>query len=284
MNDTIVIYHKGCADGFGAAWAVYRAIGMDAVEYYPGIYNDDPPDVTEKKVIMVDFSYKYDVLLEMAEKATQLTIIDHHESAKRELEKFESRHVSGIHCPYHIKFDNDKSGALLAWEYFHSKKPPHLIYLIQDRDLWRFEYSNTRPVMMAVYIYPFEFDVWDNLMQIDYMKTLEHDGAVLQKKYDTDLERVLAQTTRTIELRGYKIPLANVPPMFTSDAGNKLAVGNPFAALYYDTADWRIFGLRSDRNSPNSIDVSVIAVELGGGGHKHASGFRVPRSHFLAQC
>ena len=64
---TICIYHGNCADGFGAAWAVRKALGD--IEFHPGVYQQPPPDVTGKDVVMVDFSYKRPVLLEMATKA-----------------------------------------------------------------------------------------------------------------------------------------------------------------------------------------------------------------------
>lgn len=39
------IYHGNCADGFTAAWAVWKALG-DRVEFVPGVYGAAPPDVT----------------------------------------------------------------------------------------------------------------------------------------------------------------------------------------------------------------------------------------------
>jgi oligoribonuclease NrnB/cAMP/cGMP phosphodiesterase (DHH superfamily) len=57
-----------------------------------------------------------------------------------------------------------------------------------------------------------------------------------------------------------------------SDAAAKLAVGWPFAAYYWDSPTGREFGLRS---APDGLDVSVIARKFGGGGHKHAAGFKL---------
>ena len=57
----LCIYHHNCADGFTAAWVVKKAFGN--VDFHPGKYNEPPPDVTGRDVIIVDFSYKYDVLL-----------------------------------------------------------------------------------------------------------------------------------------------------------------------------------------------------------------------------
>lgn len=45
MNKVLCIYHGNCQDGFGAAWAVRHALGEDMVEFYPGVYQDEAPDV-----------------------------------------------------------------------------------------------------------------------------------------------------------------------------------------------------------------------------------------------
>jgi nanoRNase/pAp phosphatase (c-di-AMP/oligoRNAs hydrolase) len=57
-----------------------------------------------------------------------------------------------------------------------------------------------------------------------------------------------------------------------SDAAHELAKGRPFAGCYWDTPDGRVFGLRS---TDEGVDVSAVAKQYGGGGHRNASGFRV---------
>jgi nanoRNase/pAp phosphatase (c-di-AMP/oligoRNAs hydrolase) len=52
-----------------------------------------------------------------------------------------------------------------------------------------------------------------------------------------------------------------------------MAAGEPFAACYWDTPDGRVFSLRSREDG---VDVSAIAKRYGGGGHRNASGFRMP--------
>ena len=65
MNRPLVIYHGNCADGFSAAWCFWRKYGEGA-DYVAGVYQQSPPDVAGRDVYLVDFSYKRDVLLEMA--------------------------------------------------------------------------------------------------------------------------------------------------------------------------------------------------------------------------
>ena len=101
----ICIYHGNCADGFGAAWVVRKALGD--IAFVAETYQNPPPDVTGKDVIMVDFSYKRPVLLEMAEKAHSILILDHHKTAWNDL----------IDLPTTIRaiFDMNRSGAMLAY-------------------------------------------------------------------------------------------------------------------------------------------------------------------------
>ena len=56
------------------------------------------------------------------------------------------------------------------------------------------------------------------------------------------------------------------------DDCEKMAKGKPFAACYWDTPKGRVFSLRS---SDDGADVSEVAKQYGGGGHRNASGFTV---------
>ena len=60
----LCIYHGNCADGFTSAWIV-RAYFLQRrikVDFHAGIYQDPPPDVAGRDVLLVDFSYKQAVL------------------------------------------------------------------------------------------------------------------------------------------------------------------------------------------------------------------------------
>ena len=72
---------------------------------------------------------------------------------------------------------------------------------------------------------------------------------------------------------GLNIPVANLPYTLTSDAGHFMADGEPFAACYWDTPNGRVFSLRSHDDGAN---VAEIAAKYDGGGHAHASSFRMP--------
>ena len=61
-----VIYHSPCADGTGAAFVVYYYNLLNTperdIEYFPTSHHTPPPDVTGKKVLILDFSYKKEVI------------------------------------------------------------------------------------------------------------------------------------------------------------------------------------------------------------------------------
>lgn len=286
MSKIICIYHGNCADGFGAAWAVRHALGEDGIEYYPGVYQQDPPDVAGKTVIMVDFSYKRDVIDDMAHRAKSILIIDHHKTAEAELQGFNDLvERDGGWLPddgIWTIFDMNKSGAMLAWEYFNpGEASPQLLKHIQDRDLWKFEIEGTREIQAAVFSYPYDFDIWDELMRGDTWE-LKEQGRAIERKHHKDVAELVGVCERPMEIGGVVVPVASLPYTLVSDAAHMMAADHPtFAACYWDTAEARIFGLRS---TESGMDVSEIAKQYGGGGHKHAAGFSVPRDHELARA
>ena len=261
----LLIYHGGCQDGFGAAWAVWKRRGDD-FDYFPGIHHEPPPDVSGRDLVIADFSYPLEIMRRLLTAADSITIIDHHVSAARELQPLlDAGDIDGI-------FDMQKSGAMLTWEWFHPGEPaPRLLEYIQDRDLYRFALPDSRAISSALFSHPQDFATWDALMAGD-LEQLRQDGIAIERKQQRDIRALVKSGTRRMQLSGYEVPVLNVPFTMASDAGNLLAQGEPFAVCYWDDADGRVFSLRS---SAEGMDVSEIARAFGGGGHRHAAGFRL---------
>jgi oligoribonuclease NrnB/cAMP/cGMP phosphodiesterase (DHH superfamily) len=271
-NKKLCIYHGNCLDGFAAAWAVRHSLG-DSVEFYKGIHQQPPPEVEGQDVILVDFSYKRTVLEDMLLTAASITILDHHVSAELELsELLSSGQVDGL-------FDMNKSGAMLAWEWFNPEQnPPVLIRHVQDRDLWSFKLEGTRDICSALSSYPSDFGVWDDLMSRNEQELAELrvEGAVIERKLQKDIEQLIESGIRRMTIAGYDVPVLNAPAAYVSDAGHIMSVGEPFAACYWDHANGRSFSLRSNGEAEeNVVDVAEVAKIYGGGGHKNAAGFTV---------
>jgi hypothetical protein len=296
---SLCIYHGNCQDGFGAAWAVRYALGMDNVDFHPGVYQDAPPDVAGRDVILVDFSYKRPVLDAMAQAARSIVIVDHHKSAQEDLAPFTVElcgsarfvwaDVPGVIAdlvelgrpPIVAHFDMERSGAGMAWDCFVDAPRLPLIDHIEDRDLWRFKLPKTREIAAALFSYPYDFELWDGLMQPARLATLAIEGEAIERKHHQDIANTLPVVRREMMLGGRKVPVANLPLTLTSDAGHALCASPydgtndlpPFAACYWDTPEGRVFSLRS---MDGGADVSAIAKQSGGGGHARAAGFRMP--------
>lgn len=274
MNKVLVIYHSNCADGFSAAWCFWRKYG-DAADYVAGVYQQPPPDVSGRDVYLVDFSYKRPVVEQMLDAANSITLIDHHKSAIEDLLPIRDR--LRWYC------DIERSGATLAWDYLFPDEPrPLLLGHIEDRDLWRFKLPGTREIQAAVFSFGYSFEKWDELMAAKgpELMQLTAAGAAIERKHHKDVAELIGVCKRRMEIAGFDVPVASLPYTLVSDAAHAMAIGEPFAACYWDTPSGRVFGLRS---TDSGADVSEIATKFGGGGHKHAAGFSVPRDHVLAR-
>jgi oligoribonuclease NrnB/cAMP/cGMP phosphodiesterase (DHH superfamily) len=273
----LVIYHGDCADGFAAAYAFWHVL-KDQAEYFAGHYGKPAPDVADRDVYLVDFSYPRDVVEGIIAFANSVTLIDHHVSAIKALAD-----VQGL---THYT-DLNRSGAVLAWNYlqenfFLQEAVPLLFYHIQDRDLWKFDLSNTLEIMAGVFSYEFEFERWQGFLADEHhwIPRLRQEGEVLIRQQAKEVKQIIRKNVREMDIAGFLVPVANTS-MYVSETCAELAKGRVFAASYYDTETHRIFSLRSEKGK--GLDVAAIAAYYGGGGHKNAAGFSVSRFHILAK-
>ena len=288
MKKPLVVYHgPSCLDGMAAAWAMYFLLGNSA-EYIVGHYQtNDKIDFADREVFLVDFSYPRTFLEErILPVARKVVLIDHHKSALEELR--------GLSAP---NFDMspsamDKSGAMLTWEYVVSqldspKSTPYLIRIIQDRDLWKFELPETKAVTAALFSKDLTYKTLGKLMWDRKAVTiLQRQGEVLLAAHDKECLNLIKCAQRIVPLQvgdsEIRVVVVNAPPKYSSNVGNILSKDHPLAMTYWDSANHREFSLRSNAANPEHVDVSAIAKLFGGGGHKHAAGFKVPRNHPLA--
>lgn len=327
----LIIYHGNCADGFGAAWVLWKFFKGEA-DFYPGVYQRPPPKVEGRQVIFVDFSYKRKVMVEFARQNALTLVLDHHDTALTDLKTdlnervyqapdsrkvdwatFQDETYDSEQGDLYTVFDMERSGAGLTWDFFYPQQPrPALINHIEDRDLWRFKIPGTREIQANLFSYPYEFQLWDDLMTRP-PESLILDGTAIERKHFKDIAELVQVVTRPMWFRApwldgpapsfVTVPVANLPYTLTSDAGHLLcerswygttqseeaeyienlppgqSPRNPgpfrhkFAAVYWDKPDGRQFSLRSQ---DDGADVGAIAQLYGGGGHAHASGFLIP--------
>lgn len=280
MIPDICIYHANCDDGFAAAYAVWKRFG-DGVEFAPCQYGQDAPDVTGKDVLIVDLSFKKDVMRDLGEAARRIIVLDHHKTAEAELAgflqlscaggPFEKRYADRMIEGVGVCFDMEKSGCRLAWEYCFGDEPmPDWFAAVEDRDLWRFDLIGTKEICIAIRSMPRDFELWDTFTA----ENLANEGVTIRRYVDMIVSNI-CDTAFEEEIAGHKVPVAACSYDFVSETGHELLNRNPdapFAACIVRSHDGVTYSLRS---MDNRMDVSEIAKANGGGGHRNAAGFRI---------
>lgn len=328
MTAPFIIFHAKCADGLGALWAAWRAL-PDA-EPWPASYGDHaPPEekTRDRDVVIVDFSYSLEVLYQIAECARSVLVLDHHDTAREALSGLieaapttrpkpsdlygttgwqywqavvramitmvgtvQEESVRPIYIA--AQFDMERSGAGIAWDFFHWEPRPRVIDLLEDRDLWRFRHDpDTRALDAALHAYDFEdydmlanpvtgylttLDIWSRGPEITAWTQVLAEGRAVVNFQRRLVEGILASATRQAPDVLFKVPLACVPGQLASEAGNLLLERHPdapFVATYYDGLEHRHFSLRARKGGAH---VGQIARHYGGGGHQAAAGFVRP--------
>lgn len=264
MTNPLVIYHGKCLDGMTAAWAVRTALGGG--DYIPAIHGDAPPDVAGRDVVIVDFSYKRDLMEAMARDAKSLLVLDHHKSAQADLE--------GL--PFAI-FDMARSGAGMAWDWFHpGQMRPALVNLVEDDDLWRHALPGTQEFHLRLEMEPMDFANWERIagMSEQELETFIAEGAVLRRAFDGEVGALLAERY-AVTIAGEAGLAVNASSRYSSELGHRLAeLSGSFGMVWRQVEN----GLKVSLRSCGDYDVAQLAARFGGGGHRNAASFRLPPS------
>ena len=278
MEKTVlyVLYHAGCTDGFGAAWAIHRHTGDQTpdgeVKYLPqGHSNQAPRTNPEAELLIVDFSYPLETMKRLHRRHEgRVTLLDHHLSARNELE----------HAMPNCIFDMNESGATMAWEYaktrWKGREPlPELLAYVRDQDLWKWEMPLSKEVSAAIESHKYSFRTWDAMTSPDAIEELKIQGVHLRRSSDIMVEKLTANAV-VMEIQGYRVPAVNSPSK-GSEIGNALLEKYPEAPF---AATWATVpgpdGTTKERWSLRSrpdFDVTEVAMKYGGGGHPQAAGF-----------
>jgi oligoribonuclease NrnB/cAMP/cGMP phosphodiesterase (DHH superfamily) len=243
-------------------------------------------DLTSKNLLVVDFSFKPDVCRKLAERAKSIVIADHHKTAKADLQEFivpeNLTYVTADMYPSSqsilANFDMDRSGARMAWDFcFPGEECPMLVQFVEDRDLWRFKLEGSRAFGLYLRSVPYSFESWDGVYE--FMKAnpsvLMQQAYCIEQFFDQQIEDMV-KTAIFKKIGKWEVPVAYAPYAFTSDLAHQLLKkypDAPFAAVIVDAYGEQTYSLRSEDGRE---DVSEVAKQYGGGGHRNASGFRVP--------
>jgi oligoribonuclease NrnB/cAMP/cGMP phosphodiesterase (DHH superfamily) len=189
-----------------------------------------------------------------------------------------------------ICLNNDKSGALLAWEYFHPlEEAPKLIQHIDDRDRWQFKLKGSKELHAALASHkPWSFEQWNTDFmdadgaidtRTDTLSGLYEEGAAILRAQEANVTSMAKQARKCrIEqpvAGGARLSLgeglACNAPLHQSELGHVLATrSGTYGLIWYLAEDNRV---KCSLRSNGDYDVSAIAKAFGGGGHRNAAGF-----------
>lgn len=268
MERTIILYHGNCPDGFGGAYAAWKKFG-DTAEYRPMSYgNPVPEDLAGARVYFIDFCYNQERMDAVKAVASTLTVLDHHEGVEE---------VS-TSMPEHV-YDANRSGATIAWSYFHPETPvPYLLSLIEDDDLFRFTNPDTRPLLAYISVKPFSFEFWDELAS-DLADPARSEALLTKvrayREYFDLLVEQSVERAKLVEFEGYEVYAGTTHPIkpMVSAFGNALAKKKgPMGLVLQIRTEGIAVSLRGD----GSLDLTTIAQKYGGNGHPSSCAFFLP--------
>ncbi|WP_456401047.1 DHH family phosphoesterase [Persephonella sp.] len=277
----ICIYHKNCTDGTVSAAVLLKKFpdcetfpldhGYTEEEFEELLRNVD----SETTIYISDFSLRKDDLLKLIKKAKKIINIDHHIGVKDLLEE-----ISNQYDNYEFYFDNNHSGASLTWKYLFGEPIPYLVKLVEDKDIWRWEYGDDTKYLNA-YLIPLtnKPEEIKELLDSD-IKQLIEKGKIISKFQDYLIERFVEKTEELLlNIGNYKIKGYNTG-LFQSEIGNILSTKLGEAVVLFSINGYNVkLSFRScEGQSPTALDLAKI---LGGGGHKNAAGALVSLKEFF---
>jgi oligoribonuclease NrnB/cAMP/cGMP phosphodiesterase (DHH superfamily) len=269
MNKVKILYHASCMDGTGSKYAAWKKFGENA-DYYPCQYGQPLPDLEgdrDSELFLLDFSVSRTELETLRRVYKRVVVVDHHQTAREALEGLED-----------VVFNMDKSGAVLAWEYFHPDDPvPMLLQYIQDRDLWKFKLEGTEAIHAGLGTLRGRMDVWNKYAEhSDGPHQLLAKGQILLDRDKDVVKNQVPQNVRVADFMGYRAGFLNNGALVSemghamySDETLNVDIGVCWFVMKDNTV---VMSMRSAQDG--GPDVSKLCKQFNGGGHKNSAGCR----------
>jgi len=262
-NVDLIIYHRDCPDGFCAAFVAHKK--YPSANLLGTTYGEPEPlnmlVGLGLDVLVVDYSWKREAMCRVAELTHSIQVIDHHKTAQKELEGLDF-----------ATFDMKRSGAGLTWDLLFPDTPrPWYVDYVEDRDLWNWKLPDTRVVSAFLMTLPHTLEAWETLDSLTVEDAVRlGSGALAHVRHY--VEKVTAQV-QSGHIDKYTAGVVNAAYTNISEVCNELCAKYSIGVGWFERGDGMIqFSLRS----VGELDVSEIAKQFGGGGHKNASGFQLP--------
>lgn len=277
-----VVYHSPCSDGQCAAWIVqkYHTDNNREIELFPCLAGKSPNKelsyFTNKNIIFVDICPSLEYLIELSDFANSICIIDHHKTNYENLSN--NKLPENVCCVFDMNF----SGCQLTWKYFYDNEMPWFVNYIGDRDIWKFTLPDINELISGIYEqnlinYDGFQEMYNNINDKSYIDNIYSIGKKALEFREKSIQNIIKYKLHC-KYKNYNIWLYSSTRDITSDVGNRLLKYKLPDNNDVDFTVGFIYDVKSDefwismRSSDDKIDVSEICKELGGGGHRNASG------------
>lgn len=283
----MIVFHHNDLDGRCAAAIIGRWKWMDSlcpeITYVEMDYNKAVPADKigfGEQVVIVDFSFKPEVMDKVFLITPNVIWIDHHATAKS--------YDYGNKCELAgLRDFSDKglSGCELTWKYIYPGKPmPQGVALIGDYDAWRLTrnpdcfrfYEGLKLKKDQSPTAKFWDEIFEDSFSFVNSVMIVGETAILYR--DAYCEDFIKQFGYETELDGVKMFAVNLFRFGSKCFGERMKQYPACIGYAHDGKQYQV-SLYSD----TGVDVSVICKAHGGGGHKGASGFQCKELPFIAQ-
>jgi len=278
-------YHHNDADGRCAAaivakaheaWSQEQPFDPESIEFIEMDYSrvvDVDSIKPDEEVVIVDFSFKPEVMIEVMKRTRNIVWIDHHKSCAQY--PYAAENINGL------RDFNDKgwSGCELAWRfYFGTLKtspipPPLGVDLIGDYDSWRLK----RVPASLDFRAGIEIEdqsplspMWPELFN-NSEKTVEivQNGKICIRYRDRFCQDFMKQFGFETELAGVRAYACNFYRYGSPSFGERFKAYPMCIAFAFDGTRFTVSLYSEDPD----VDCAEIAKIYGGGGHRGAAGF-----------
>ena len=235
----------------------------------------------EDEVIIVDLSFPKEIYTKLKKITRNITWIDHHKTTMDLIPFIEKEDID-----YIFKSDEGASCAL-TWKYYKVGKHPLVIELISNYDEWKYKYGdrtmlfhigssmfdlNPESAAWTLLLDPSQRSKRDSKVFIDTICTMGH---TILKYQESKVYDLIFNNSFFINLKGFKFLAINTDSSNTAlrklDLKKFNIEADGVALFHRQKVKWSVF-MYTDKEY---VDVSSIAREYGGGGHRSAAGFSI---------
>lgn len=275
----LVIYHNDLDGQCSAAVAGRMLSKYYDMEYVKAQW-DEPIDLptdwsSYEQLCILDFSLEEDLLNDMIKifEMRNIVWVDHHVSKLGMYVKYQD--IPGFRI-------DGTAACELTWRYFFDMtEMPMFIKWVGDRDLWKFNYGDDTKNFCEYMSYKDttpESEIWTFLCDPNSFKYYLDQGKELRKARLFRLNQVIENNVYESSLDGIKCMKINYSDGESiSDIAHIMLTNYDVDiawVYFYKMVGGKYIEINSLRSTDN-VDVSVIAANRNGGGHKNAAGWSV---------